>query len=155
MATRVLSEGTRPALAPGKESDMSIDSQDFAEVAALVAKYNRAFDFDDVEEWVDTFTVDGAFLSKDGTAASGHDGLREWFKTRDHVTLHVTTDPTLEEDSDGIVHHRCTVLVFRRQGDAYFLGSVGEYRDTVEKTGKGWRFSSRAPTTHRVVSGIS
>lgn len=131
---------------------MGIDSSDLDDVAALVAKYNRGFDQDRVDDWVDTFTPDGIFVSKDGTVASGHEGLREWFKRREHNTLHVTADATLEEDEEGVVHHRCTIMVFRRKGEGYVLGSVGEYDDTVRMTPAGWRFSRRAPVTHPVFS---
>ncbi|MHB8328126.1 MAG: nuclear transport factor 2 family protein [Acidimicrobiales bacterium] len=129
---------------------MTLTNSDVVEVAALVAKYNRAFDQDKVDDWVETFTPDGVFISKDGTTATGHDGLREWFLGREHITIHVTTDPTLEED-EGIVRHRCTILVFRRRGEGYVLGSVGEYDDALRKTEAGWRFSKRTPVTHPVL----
>ena len=54
---------------------MTLDANDRAEVATLVAKYNRAFDNSHVEDFVDTFTPDGMFVSKDGTIAKGHDGI--------------------------------------------------------------------------------
>ena len=129
---------------------MTLDANDRAEVATLVAKYNRAFDNSQVEDFVDTFTPDGMFVSKDGTIAKGHDGIRDWFLNREHITVHVTTDPTLEEGDDGLIHHRCTIMVFRRRGDGFTLGSLGEYDDTVERTDAGWRFSRRAPVTHPV-----
>ena len=125
---------------------MSIGPDEMLQVAALVAKYNRSFDNDQVESWIETFLPDGVFVAREEGPVTGHKNLRSWFGTKEHNTIHVTADPTIVEE-DGAVRHRCTVMVFRRTDDGVFLGSVGEYDDLLTKTNEGWRFVRRAPVT--------
>jgi hypothetical protein len=129
---------------------LTIDHSDAWQVANLVTQYNRSFDGDDIESWLATFTPDGQFVSRSEGAIVGHEAMREWFAAHEHNTIHVTTDPTLEQDGD-VVRHRCTIMVFRKMKEGVVLGSVGEYADEVLRTDAGWRFVSRAPTTQPVV----
>jgi ketosteroid isomerase-like protein len=127
-----------------------LTSEDSVEVAALVARYNRAFDSGDVEEWVATFTADGEFVSPSDGPVSGHDSLRAWFTARPHTSIHITTDTTMHEEGD-VLKHICSLIVFRRVDNGAYLRSVGIYEDELIRTEDGWRFVRRVPTLQSVV----
>jgi 3-phenylpropionate/cinnamic acid dioxygenase small subunit len=129
-----------------EEKSMTIDpTYSIIEIAELVGRYNRSFDDGDVQPWLDTFADDGAVVSK-GDRIAGRRALQEWFETRDHTTIHVTSNPTLEAEGDNI-RHRCRVIVFRRQASEVVLESVGWCEDIVVRTTEGWKFKERAPST--------
>ncbi len=126
-----------------------VEASDWFEIRSLVVKYNGGFDTGDVVSWLETFTPDGMFSSKDQGDIVGHDALREWFAGRDHTTIHVTADATIVSEGEEM-HHVCTVMVFRREEDGVVLNSIGKYDDWLVKEPEGWRFRSRRPTTESV-----
>ena len=53
---------------------MSLTSHDYEEIRQLLARYNFAIDFGDIDSWVQTFTSDGVFRClglPDGTPLGG------------------------------------------------------------------------------------
>lgn len=129
---------------------MTINSDDILEVNRLVATYNDKFDSNQVDEWLKVFVDDATFVTRDGKRVTGHDALRKWFFTRNHNSMHVTTDHVMYED-ETLVKHRCTVIVFQRETEGISLRSMGVYEDVVAKTERGWRFVERAPKTVPVI----
>jgi ketosteroid isomerase-like protein len=130
---------------------MTLQSSDLVEVAELVARYNDGFDNDDVDTFVDVFTPDGGFVTRSDGTITGHAALREWFATKEHNTIHVTTAPVVSEVGNEI-RHRCTVLVFRRYEIGTVLSSVGHYTDLLTRTDSGLRFTRREPVTNPIVA---
>ena len=57
---------------------MSLNAQDHEEIRQLLARYNFAIDFGDIDGWVQTFTPDGTFSClglPDGAPLGGtHEG---------------------------------------------------------------------------------
>jgi ketosteroid isomerase-like protein len=125
-----------------------IDPRDRQEIRDLTVRYNDAFDGNDAQAWVETFTEDGVFESRVGGRAEGREALLAFFTARPHTTLHATTDALVEGDGDEATQ-RCTVLVFERDGDNVSLRSVGSYTDRLRRTPEGWRFTYRKPVTYR------
>ena len=57
---------------------MPLEPSDYEEIRQLLAQYNFAIDFGNIEQWVDTFTADGSFtclgLPEDAPLGGHHEG---------------------------------------------------------------------------------
>ena len=127
---------------------MDIQSlSDRAEIIELVAEYNRASFYCDVEDYAKTFTDDGRYLNAnlgwvgfggaaaaDAIAAEYHGGTGLQHLCLDFMIRFV--DP----DRAHLRHH---MFLFQREGpdNPNRVWSTGFYYRTVVRTAAGWRFA--------------
>jgi hypothetical protein len=131
---------------------------DRAEIVDLVARYNKASFYCDVEGYAQTFTDDGRYINANhgwvgfgGTEASdaiaaeyhGGTGLQ-------HLCLDFLID-FVDPDRALLRHH---MLLFQREGadNPNQIWSTGCYYRTVVRTSGGWRFSEIVSFVDRKMS---
>ena len=130
---------------------------DHEEIRQLLARYNWAIDFGDVDGWADCFTEDGEFTCvglPDGDPRGGtHQGraaLRAYavghFERARGRARHWNWNLLIEVDGD-----RATLSCYLNaygagQGETALLRATGVYRDTLRRTAPGWRFARREVT---------
>lgn len=119
---------------------------DHLAIRELTARYNRAYDEPDEDAWVATFCDDGIFESTGKRFVEGAEQLRAYFRVAPHAVIHMTSDALIDVDGDR-ARQRCTVVAFRREGDAVVIHAVGGYDDALRRTPDGWRFAHRVATT--------
>lgn len=132
---------------------MALTALDYEEIRQLVARYNFAIDFGDVEGWADCFSADGLFLCtpEGGPLTGRHQG-------RDALVAYAKTHYGL---SKGNARHWNWNLEIGADGDAAtmrcYLGaysatsadgpaklrSTGVYRDKLAKVDGAWLFAER------------
>lgn len=118
------------------------DLIDRVEIRELTARYNRAFDDVEPEEFASVFTEDGNLVF-DGIRHEGREGLTALVDATGFGFVHVTRDPTIDIDGDA-ARQLCTLVVCSRQRNRRanpFL-MTGRYEDDLLRTPEGWRFSS-------------
>jgi hypothetical protein len=98
-------------------------------VMELAARYGRALEQDDVQEWLSCFVVEGILEEPGRDPAIGHPALAHRFRELRHDVVHLTTDPTITVD--GVkAEQESRFLVLERQGAAgAAIHAVGTYRD--------------------------
>jgi hypothetical protein len=131
-----------------------------AEISQLYHRYSLAFDFGEVDAWVDTFVADGT-LSLDRVAGVevlvGAEALRAKIEGKIEgsppsprpVRRHATHSLVLLVQADGAIAGRCYFTVhdfgpsMAGEGGPV-LASAGIYRDRLVRTSAGWRFQHRS-----------
>jgi SnoaL-like domain len=120
---------------------------DRAEIIELVAEYNRASFYCDVDAYANTFSHDGRYLNAnlgwigfgggaaaDAIAAEYHDGTG---------LQHLCLDFMIEFVGSDRAHLRHHMFLFQREGpeNPNQVWSTGFYYRTVVRTDAGWRFA--------------
>jgi uncharacterized protein (TIGR02246 family) len=111
----------------------------------LVATYNLAWDGEDPDGVVATFTEDGAFVDATGTPHAGHAGIREFVEgsyAQFGAMRHITSAHLVEFDGEREARHRCYVVFVSHPSGERVL-DTGGYEDQVKLTDEGWRFVRR------------
>ena len=136
---------------------MTQRADDHENIRQLMARYNWAIDFGDIDAWVDCFTDDGVFscvgLPEDDPRGGTHEGrealhaygLAHYARSKGRAR-HWNWNLIIDIDGDiGTV--RCYLNAYGAgQGDSAILRTTGVYRDSLRHTDDGWRFASREVT---------
>jgi len=124
--------------------DMTIaEIADKLEIHELLARYTRLWDDHEPEAWADLFTPDGS-LRAAGGVTQGREALVELARARSGMSIHTTTNATIELDGDT-AHHVATLLVHghARADEPHDVMLVARYVDELRRTEGGWRIRSR------------
>lgn len=136
---------------------MPLSADDQLAIHQLLARYNFAIDFGDIDGWAATFTPDGVFEcvgvaegSPLGGRHAGTEALKAYATT--HYGLnqgrarHWNWNLLIDGDGDDATM-RCYLGAYSAgQGDSAALRATGVYDDVLVRTPDGWRFASRTVT---------
>lgn len=136
---------------------MSLTSGDHEEIRQLLARYNFAIDFGEIDSWVQTFTPNGVFsclgMSEDaplGGTHRGADALRAYAETHFSINQgrarHWNWNLIIEGDSDAATMQCYLNAYSAGQGASALFRVTGVYRDRLARTDDGWRFIEREVT---------
>lgn len=129
--------GVDPTSRHGKEPDVD----DVEQIKQLVARYNLAFDYGDVEGYLATWTEDGLFHRSNALRSyQGHDALRELITTFPVQGRHVSTNFVVDVDGDRAT---ASSYLLYLSADGYQPVMFGVYADELVRHPDGWRFSVR------------
>jgi pimeloyl-ACP methyl ester carboxylesterase/ketosteroid isomerase-like protein len=124
---------------PTKEKESDVD--DVEQIKQLVARYNQAFDYGDVEGYLATWTEDGLFHRSNALRSyQGHEALRELITTFPVQGRHVSTNFVIDVDGDCAT---ASSYLLYLSADGYQPVMFGVYADELVRDGSGWRFSVR------------
>jgi ketosteroid isomerase-like protein len=111
-------------------------------IRRLSSRYNLAFDYVDIDAYIECWTEDGFFeRSNAGRSYQGHDQLRELLSTFDVDGRHITTNFII--DVDGDVAKQSAYLLYLDKADNFSVSMFGVYSDELMKTADGWKYSAR------------
>jgi 3-phenylpropionate/cinnamic acid dioxygenase small subunit len=136
---------------------MSLTSGDHEEIRQLLARYNFAIDFGEIDSWVQTFTPNGVFsclgMSEDaplGGTHRGADALRAYAETHFSINQgrarHWNWNLIIEGDNDAATMQCYLNAYSAGQGASALFRVTGVYRDRLARTDDGWRFIEREVT---------
>ncbi len=130
---------------------------DHEAIRQLLARYNWAIDFGDVDGWAACFTEDGAFTclglpegDPRGGTHQGHAALRAYatahYARAQGRARHWNWNLLIEVAGDEATM-RCYLNAHGAgQGETAMLRVTGIYHDQLRRTAEGWRFASREVT---------
>jgi ketosteroid isomerase-like protein len=111
-------------------------------IKRLSSRYNLAFDYVDIDAYIECWTEDGFFeRSNAGRSYQGHDQLRELLSTFEVDGRHITTNFII--DVDGDVAKQSAYLLYLDKADNFSVSMFGVYSDELVKTAAGWKYSAR------------
>ena len=136
---------------------MSLTSSDHEEIRQLLARYNFAIDFGEIDSWVQTFTSNGVFSClgmPEGTPLGGThrgaDALRAYAETHFSINQgrarHWNWNLLIEGNNDSATMQCYLNAYSAGQGDTALFRVTGVYRDRMVRTDDGWRFIEREVT---------
>ncbi|MDE0873342.1 MAG: nuclear transport factor 2 family protein [Acidimicrobiales bacterium] len=136
---------------------MSLTSSDHEEIRQLLARYNFAIDFGEIDSWVQTFTSNGVFSCLGmpegaplGGTHRGADALRAYAETHFSINQgrarHWNWNLLIEGDNDSATMQCYLNAYSAGQGDTALFRVTGVYRDRMVRTDDGWRFVEREVT---------
>mgnify|MGYP001162330979 FL=1 len=136
---------------------MSLTSSDYEEIRQLLARYNFAIDFGEIDSWVQTFTSNGVFsclgMPEDaplGGTHRGADALRAYAETHFSINQgrarHWNWNLIIEGDNVAATMQCYLNAYSAGQGDSALFRVTGVYRDRMVRTDDGWRFIEREVT---------
>lgn len=136
---------------------MSLTSSDHEEIRQLLARYNFAIDFGEIDSWVQTFTSNGVFSCLGmpegaplGGTHRGADALRAYAETHFSINQgrarHWNWNLLIEGDNDSATMQCYLNAYSAGQGDTALFRVTGVYRDRMVRTDDGWRFIEREVT---------
>lgn len=118
------------------------------------ARYNHAFDTQDVVEWLATWT-DYATLITPDEKIEGKQAMREWFEKQmtpesslRHFTFNIVSDGDTETASAT-----CDFLVMSISDTPKIVAS-GSFKDSLTRIGDNWKFATRRLTLDPIASKI-
>jgi 3-phenylpropionate/cinnamic acid dioxygenase small subunit len=115
-----------------------LTADDDAEIRNLLARYCLFLDLEDLDGWVELFTIDCRFHVY-GHTFEGRDGLRRMVDGAPGG-LHLGGPPVVEPvGSDRATSKQNLLFIDRRSGDQ----RAAVYEDELERTTEGWRIASR------------
>ena len=126
----------------------SLTPQDYAELQHLALRLNQGADFHDSQLWVSQWTPDGIWTSTNGREHVGHDGLKEYRRTR---RAEVGGRSDIRHWTNGLV---LTPTAGGATGLSYYMIldvtttppkpiASGHYEDVFARTPDGWRIKHR------------
>jgi hypothetical protein len=111
-------------------------------IKQLTHRYNLAFDYGDVESYLECWTPDGFFeRSNAGRGYRGHAELDELIRTFPVDGRHISTNFIIEVDGDR--GKASSYLLYLDRAAGFAVSMFGVYDDTLVKTDSGWKFSER------------
>ena len=111
-------------------------------IKALSARYNLAFDYGDVDAYLECWTNDGFFeRSNAGRSYRGHEELRELITTFPVDGRHITTNFLIEVD--GATAHQSAYLTYLDKDNGFAVAIFGVYDDDLVHEDGVWKYSSR------------
>jgi uncharacterized protein (TIGR02246 family) len=132
--------------------------EDRVAIRELTARYNRAIDDANADEFAATYTEDGRFwIGRDGRLTDGRRHLRNMSKVAGFGMVHMTFDPIITIDGDTATQ-RCYAIIGRRTperapGSSQWVTS-GCYTDDLVRTDDGWLFKQRVWEEDAVIEGL-
>jgi ketosteroid isomerase-like protein len=115
---------------------------DIEAIRQLTARYNRASDEGQVEDWLACYTPDATFTrSNAGKTFSGREELRSVLLDTTVAARHVTTDFVIDVHGDAATQ-TCYLLFLDRRKN-FTVSMFGTYHDTLVKLDGSWYFRSR------------
>ena len=126
---------------------MAISLEDRLAILELAARYNQAFDYGDVDTWVETFTSDGIFANAGGFAVQGTEELRAFAgkaAQADGASRHWSSSHVIEGNGDTATHSCYLMIILLEEAPTIF--GVGRYGDELKKANGEWRFLNRVVT---------
>lgn len=120
--------------------------EDKLAIQELLARYNFAINFGDVEGWANCFTEDGIFECPFGIF-KGYAALRKYVsdRTAERQGLplrHMNTNIIIDVQGDH-ASARCYLLLMQAAPEGLKLLTTGVYQDELRKIKGSWRFSHR------------
>jgi 3-phenylpropionate/cinnamic acid dioxygenase small subunit len=119
-------------------SGVTFSPADDAEIRNLLARYCVLLDLDDVEAWVQLFTIDATYLVY-GRTFAGHEGLRKMMSGAPGG-LHLGGPPAIEPVDEDHARTLQNLLFIERTGSEMRRSL---YDDDLVRTPDGWRIASR------------
>jgi hypothetical protein len=130
---------------------MPLGALDKLEIQELAARYNRAVDSRRPDEWADTFTEDGVFVSMRVGTHSGRAALVKFasdFWTEPDCApwrggQHWAANMIIEGDGDHATLFCYHIMFMPRDGDHVESVIMAAHDDELVRTAQGWRFKVR------------
>jgi uncharacterized protein (TIGR02246 family) len=124
---------------------MTLTAQDTIAILQLVARADTMATDRDAGGYVELFTEDATMDGAMGTAA-GRAQLRQTvarvWAGEPTGTLHLTLNAVIDERGDEIVVN--SVMLMVTPGDAQAIHGAARVRQTIVRTGVGWRIAGRS-----------
>jgi uncharacterized protein (TIGR02246 family) len=123
--------------------------EDRALIDDIVARYNRALDTGDKDEFLSVFTEGGVWVSPLMGTFEGHQALGEWFddyysKPSDHqYGQHRVTNTIFDKVEDDRVEMWCNWILVSPHHDGPHVTVMGNYYDIIVRKGDRWLFEKR------------
>lgn len=122
---------------------MHLRPEDKVLILEANARFNHAFDTQDVVEWLDTWTDYATFITDEGRI-EGKAAMRDWFSSQmpssgglRHFTFNIVSDGDIETASAT-----CDFLVMKL-GEHPEIVATGHYEDNLTRIGEAWKFATR------------
>ena len=120
--------------------------EDKLAIQELIARYNFALNFGDIEGWVNCFSEDGVFDCP-FAVFKGHTALRQYItertaERRENPVRHLATNIIVEVQGDH-ASAQFYLLTLQVRPEGIQLLTTGVYHDQVRKINGSWRFSYR------------
>ena len=117
-----------------------LTADDHIAIHQMLADYGHVVDDHDWDRAEDVFTTDVVFETggEDGRVLHGVADIVATFKGR-NMYAHVTTNTTVREEADGLVHAHSKFVGFPNEGPPV----TGDYHDEIVRTTAGWRLRYR------------
>lgn len=132
----------------GDKSVMTITPQDYSELQHLALRLNQGADFHDSDLWVSQWTPDGVWTNTGGREYRGHEGLREYRRTRKAEVggrsdiRHWTNGLVLTPTAEGATGRSYYLILDVTTAPPTTIAS-GHYEDVFARTPDGWRIRHR------------
>lgn len=126
---------------------MPLTTADRLEILDLLARYNHAHDFDDINAWVTTFAPDAEFITRRSTS-HGHEELRRFFlagRERLSDVRHWIGNVVIAGDGNRATSH-CYMLLFQQVEGRSTLRLSGSYDDELRRIDGSWKIARRKIT---------
>lgn len=120
--------------------------EDKLAIQELMAQYNFAINFGDIEGWANCFTEEGIFECPFGLF-TGRTALRQYIsertgERRERPLRHMATNIIVEVKGDR-ASAKCYLFLLQVVPEGLKLLTTGVYRDELRKIGGAWHFSHR------------
>jgi ketosteroid isomerase-like protein len=117
-------------------------SNDKEEIRELMARYNLASDYPDLEAWLDCWADDGVLAFSGRPKVEGKEALRAYGVHRPGGHLHLSLNQIIDIDDD-LAHATSYVAVLGGESDPA-VRLAGRYEDELRRINGCWRFVLRA-----------
>ena len=129
------------------QSRPALTGQDYAEIEQLIARYNQATDFEDLDMYASVFTEDAVWRLGDRELVGREalvDSLAERFATRptEHERRHWQNNSVVTPTADGATA-RTYFVSFEVSYVPPKPALSGHYDDVLVRTRDGWRINTR------------
>ena len=144
----------------GETRVMTITSEDYAELQHLALRLNQGADFHDSALWVSQWTPDGVWTNTSGREYVGHEGLKEYRRTRKAQVegrsdiRHWTNGLVLTPTADGATG-RSYYMILNVTTEPPTTVASGHYDDVFVKTADGWRIKHRVIRAYPLAGAAS
>lgn len=112
------------------------------------ARYNHAFDQQDVVEWLGTWT-DYATLVTPDEKVEGKEAMRAWFANQTHEGLRHFSFNIISDGDTETANASCDFLVLDVRDQSRVVLS-GSYIDHLTRIGDIWKFATRRLVYDRI-----
>ena len=135
-------------------STAALTGQDYAEIEQLIARYNQATDFEDLDMYASIFTEDAVWRMQGGRETVGREALvnslAERFATRpaEHERRHWQNNHVITATPEGATS-RVYFVSFEVSYSPPKPALSGHYDDVLVRTSDGWRIKERELTIDR------
>jgi ketosteroid isomerase-like protein len=116
-------------------------SDDKDEIRELMARYNLASDYPDLEAWLDCWADDGILALSGRPRVEGKEALREYGVHRPGGHLHLSLNQII--DIDGDLARATSYLALLSGEDDPAVRLAGRYDDELQRINGCWRFVLR------------